>query len=300
MALTLVDMHSFCRQNARNALDPTWYSQKSIDMAIMQATQEWVRKTKQSAELAQITLVPGNATVTLPDGVKPEYLLEAYLELNGEHLKPDIAVANYRDILTASYESDPLGDNTPDRPTKMGFQTPTSAKLNCVPDKAYTLNLWWWRRPVSWTPGQAFITPTVVGGAISSLTIDLGGSIYSSAPTIVVTDDVGANATVGNVTVSYGVVTGLAVTAGGSGYVTPTVTVNGVDATLPSFGMDDDALMAIAASGAAYYLQRSEPANAAVAQANYKSFLDAAAAIKGRGAGQPWGRVITRETPTSY
>ena len=71
------------------------------------------------------------------------------------------------------------------------------------------------------TPATA--TATIGGGAVTELTLGVGGTSYTTAPTIVLSGGGGSSATA-ICTISGGAVNGFTVTAGGSGYSTsPTV-----------------------------------------------------------------------------
>lgn len=69
----------------------------------------------------------------------------------------------------------------------------------------------------------ATATATATDGEITSVTIDDGGSGYTTAP--VVTFGGGGTGATGTATVVDGAVTEITVTAGGTGYTTPTVTI---------------------------------------------------------------------------
>ena len=306
MGYSLYDLQVLTRISGRNALDPSWYSYRSVDFAILQALKEWARLTKTTGQLSQIALAVGNNAVpSLPSGMKTEYITRAYLSISGQTITPDLQFADYQDVLRndastywwcyPSQQSQPIPTG---QPTMLGFQTPTTAFVDTLPDQAYTLNLWWWGKPPSWTAGQAFITPTVAGGVITSLTINIPGSIYTTNPTITISDATGNGATIGNVSCNLGGIVSVQLTAGGTGYTAPVVNINGVPATLPVFtGFEDDALEAVASLGAPYFLQKFEPANASAAMASYQAFIMAAKQFAGRGAGQINGRVLQMRDP---
>jgi phospholipase C len=64
------------------------------------------------------------------------------------------------------------------------------------------------------------------GGNINGITVAAGGSGYTSAPTVVITDSSGTGATA-TATVTGDAVTAITITNGGSGYTAPTVTLVG-------------------------------------------------------------------------
>lgn len=71
----------------------------------------------------------------------------------------------------------------------------------------------------------AYATATISGGVVSGITLTNGGTGYSSAPAVVISGGGGFGATV-NATASGGAVTGFSGLNGGSGYTsTPTVTI---------------------------------------------------------------------------
>lgn len=85
------------------------------------------------------------------------------------------------------------------------------------------------------------LDPAPAGG-ITEIDVTVGGSGYTSAPTVSVVDPKGSGA-VAVATVANGVVTGVQVTTPGSGYTTPSVTFTGGGGTGASatakIGMDD-------------------------------------------------------------
>lgn len=77
-------------------------------------------------------------------------------------------------------------------------------------------------------PDEAVATAVLTADAVSSVTVNDGGSGYTTAPTISFTGGGGTGATA-TATVADGVVTAINVTAGGSGYTTaPTVVITRV------------------------------------------------------------------------
>lgn len=67
---------------------------------------------------------------------------------------------------------------------------------------------------------------TQLTSVISSIAVTAGGSGYTSAPTVTINDPSGSGATA-TATISGGSVTAITVTAGGQGYVSPTVVISG-------------------------------------------------------------------------
>jgi hypothetical protein len=306
MPYTLADLHRLARLGGRNAMDSRWYSYQSVDYALLQSLKDWARRTKVTGTLTQITLTVGsNVVPTLPADLKAEYITQAYLSIAGSPINPGIQFSSYEDVLCSDVRTPGnWGDHNSNalaipngQPTMLGFQTPTTAFLNTLCDQAYTLNLWWWDKPPAWQAGQAFVAAMVIAGAITSLQVLIPGSIYRTPPTITISDAAGTGATIGAVAISLGSIVSIQLTSGGSGYVAPAVSINGVSAAMPVFNMDDDALEAIASLGAPYYLQKSEPANRAQAQSSYQQFEETALQFAGRGAGQPIGRVLQMRNP---
>jgi len=70
-------------------------------------------------------------------------------------------------------------------------------------------------------------TPTVSGGTVSAISVDDGGSGYTSQPTVTISGGGGTGATA-TATISGGVVTAVTITNAGTGYTSaPTVTFSG-------------------------------------------------------------------------
>ena len=74
---------------------------------------------------------------------------------------------------------------------------------------------------------KATATATIGSGAVTGLTVGVGGTQYTVAPTVTLSGGGGSGATA-TATISSGAVTSITVTAGGSGYTTsPTVSFSG-------------------------------------------------------------------------
>jgi len=65
----------------------------------------------------------------------------------------------------------------------------------------------------------------ITAGAITSITLTKTGANYSAVPTVTITSDTGVDATA-VATIAGGIVTGIVITNGGSGYVSATVTIS--------------------------------------------------------------------------
>jgi hypothetical protein len=63
-------------------------------------------------------------------------------------------------------------------------------------------------------------------GSVTGFLVTAGGTGYTSVPTVTITDSTGTGATA-VATLTSGVVTAIAITAGGSGYTAPTVSITG-------------------------------------------------------------------------
>ena len=75
--------------------------------------------------------------------------------------------------------------------------------------------------------GGAAATATVAAGVITSIAVTSGGAGYTSAPTVVISGGGGTGATA-TATVAAGVITGITVTSAGAGYTSaPTVVISG-------------------------------------------------------------------------
>ncbi len=299
---TILDLQNMLSVSARNAKSSGSYSYYQKDLALFQAMELWRRLTKQTRRLDTVALTIANSAVpSLPTGFSPEFDLSVYLTLSGKTITPDLRIVPYQELLTAQADNWSPSTNTnpptSGQPYLMAFQTPSTAFLYPTPDQSYTLNFWWWADVATWTLGQAFVAANLSGGAIASFSINVAGSIYGTAPTITVTDSVGTGFVCGAVTVSSGGVATIAVTSGGSGYVNPTVFINGVSASFPVMNLTNEALLPIATQLAVYYLQASEPANSATAQAALAAGELEAKRFAARGAGSLGVQTIDRAPP---
>lgn len=297
---SLFDLQNMLSVSARNAKSSGAYSYYQKDLAIFRAMENWRRLTKQTRRLDAVTLTAGNNTApSLPSGFLPEFNLECYLTLSGQTVRENLRIVPYTELLGAQMEGLNRTNNIPatGRPSLLAFKDRATAIVYPTPDQTYTVNFWWWEDCTSWTFGQAFIVANLSAGAIASFTVNVPGSIYLTAPTITVTDPTGAGFVAGTVTVSLGGVATIAVSNGGSGYTSPTVLVNGVAASFPVINLPNEALLPIASQGAVYYLQCSEPANTATAQAALAQFEVEAKRFAARDAGGLGVQTINRDPP---
>lgn len=71
----------------------------------------------------------------------------------------------------------------------------------------------------------AILTPVVAAGIITGVTVTNGGTGYTTGASIVVTGAIGSGA-VGTITAAAGIITAVTLTSGGTAYVTPVVSVD--------------------------------------------------------------------------
>ena len=81
-------------------------------------------------------------------------------------------------------------------------------------------------RPLTTTTAEFFSTSQQAEGQIYSVSILTGGTGYTSAPVVAISDPTGSGAAI-TATVSSGVVTALTITSAGSGYTNPTISFTG-------------------------------------------------------------------------
>lgn len=230
-ALTLADLQTITRYSARNAGDSSGYPPEQVDLAIQASADEFLRITRATRRLDTIALTIGSATVpAFPDNFLPDRAIETYLTLSGNIIKPGISFTTIENVLSGQQQGGcvPAGATPPTspptgQPTLIGFEDRSTAILNRLPDKAYTLNVYWWEPFTSWTAGSGS----------SSLT----------------------------------------------------------------FNLSDEALRIVAGAGAAYFLQRMEPANAGLAAAAHVAFIAEAKKYAGRGGGGRGAQSIQRQSP---
>jgi hypothetical protein len=114
-------------------------------------------------------------------------------------------------------------------------------------------------------------TATVGSGAVTGISLGVGGSGYTNPPAVVLTGGGGSGATA-TATIAGGVVTGYTITNGGTGYTSaPTVTV----ATLYGSSLYEPAYVAVDKSGAIWAL--SSGSNGSTSLANLVQVLGVAA-----------------------
>lgn len=160
----LTDLQKMVRYSARNSKDSTEYVGEQIDFAIQQAAREWIRITKATRQLDSLTLSVGSTALpSLPSGFLPEFLLEAYLTISGQQIRPCLEVVSYEAFLDAQYARHTTpGTITPGngRPHLLAFYNRTNGVVGPLPpDQVYQVALWWTTPFTTWTPG---VTPSTV------------------------------------------------------------------------------------------------------------------------------------------
>lgn len=306
MGYGLQDLQNILRYSARNAKTAAEYPNQQLDFALQFSIREWMRITFASRRPDTLTLVPGSNVIdVLPTGFLPEYLLQIYTTIGGQLVYPAISVVTIDQLLAAQlagvnqYPS-ATAPTIPatGQPCMIAFTDEANGLIYPTPDKAYLLNLWWWKNLAGWTAGQAIVTATLSGSTIGSITINVAGSLYATAPTITIVDPHGTGFTAGTVTVDgQGGVATIPISAAGTGYTAPVVYVNGVIASQPDFGLPDDALDIISGLGGPFWLQKMDAANYAFAKECHEEFKKQAKQFSGRGAGGRGAQVLAMNPP---
>lgn len=159
MAYGLTDLRTITRHSAKNAMDPTVYSDTAVDYALQQAMHEWNHGVKENRHLDTVTLTANSASVgTMPTGLTPDLILQVSLTLSGSLITPDLQVVRYEDLLQARYEGrwgtggSATTANT-GQPKILATKDGTNWEVFPTPDLAYVLNIWWARPQTTWTPG---------------------------------------------------------------------------------------------------------------------------------------------------
>jgi hypothetical protein len=126
-------------------------------------------------------------------------------------------------------------------------------------------------------------TANLTSGAVSSITVNTGGTGYTSAPTVILSGGAGTGATA-TATVSGGAVTAINVTAGGSGYTSaPTVTLS----SLVGGSLYQNSYIAIDRSGAIWNLSSGSGTGSSLA--NLVQILGVAAPVNPLAAAGQYG-----------
>lgn len=127
---------------------------------------------------------------------------------------------------------------TDSRKYKRGLKTPAAASLSINADPSDPIhtrlfdlfdsdngeNLSW---AIGWEDGKNIAPTLSVGNSLASITVGVGGTGYTAAPTVTLTGGGGSGATA-TATVSGGVVTAITITNAGSGYTSaPTIAFSG-------------------------------------------------------------------------
>ena len=266
------------RQFGRDAAGTlTSVTDAQLDRAIMALGQRFVRETGCTPLVSDLTLVTSDPDLpTLPTGFRPEYIVNAYLDDSaGDIDYPDdlrlVTFANLRRLRE--------DDNSEGQPRYIAFSSATAGQIYPTPSSAFTLKLRWNQPFTTWTDGQAFVTATIAGGAVTGITVHDGGSIYSSAPTVTFSSGA-ASATAA---VSGGAVTTFTIVGGGSGYTTaPTVLLNGVSCPATTLNVEDAYLQSeFLMFGVPALLQHADPEKG-YSTDSWQKYLAFEANIRGR------------------
>lgn len=295
---------SLCRRYSRSAFDTSMYSNSDVGYAAQSATDEWIRNTHATRTAATLTLTAGsNIAPAMPSDWLPEQHLQSELLLSTSSIFPQLQFTTYEQVLTA-YASNGQLTNTGNtfvtgQPTLLGYSTRTDGLTFPIPDKAYTVQEWYWTQFTSFTPGTALLSASTNGlNGISAISVSNGGT-YVSAPTLTISggSGSGAAATVVMSTSNTDQVASITVTASGSGYTSVSLTLSGENALDRVTNLPDDHLRAVALNGAPWVLHSGEAENQAITKTKRDQFEVDMSKFRARGAGGRGPRVAFMAPP---
>lgn len=266
-------------------MDSTMFFNRDVDKAFQRAAGRFLRATKQVCSLDALTLTIGSATLpAFPTGFLPELVIDSYLTLSGFLISPYIGITTIESVLQAQLNGQPWlngylnAANPPTSPptgcpSLIGFSTTTAGIVNTLPDQAYTLNLFWWKKLETFTAGCM--------GAWSSATAYQPGDVVSSAGTLY-------QAIISNTNVAVG--TTSTWTNLGAGTVDTPGTL--------TFALPDESIDIITQWGIPAYLQMSTPDKLPQSRLFMKEFDAEIRRIAARGAGGRSPRMLIKPCPT--
>lgn len=281
---TLSQIRLDARAQARNALDSTTFFNRDVDKSLQRAGARWIRTTKEIRSLDAMQLVVGSNTLpAFPTGFLPEQTLDCYLTLSGALIPPSIIVTSIESVLQSQLSQWPWMFNTitppypqtsppSGQPTMIGFSTTTAGITNYLPDQAYVLNLYWWKKMTTWTAGAM--------GAWSSATAYQPGDVVSSAGTLY-------QAIISNTNVAVGTTSTWLNQGAGTVDDPNTLTLN----------IPDESMDIITQFGSPYYLQATYPDKSPLAASLLQQFDAEARRYVARDVGGRGLRVIVKNSP---
>lgn len=269
------------RAQSRNAMDSTAFFTRDIDKAFQRAANRWLRGTKQVRTLSQLQLTVGSATLpAFPTGFLPEFVIDSYLTLSGAIVYPKISITDIQTVYIAqrnnwmnTSSTDPPTVPPTGQPSLIGFSSTTAGVLDYLPDKAYLVNIFWWKMLEAFTPGCM--------GAWSSSTAYQPGDVVSSGGTLYQAISSNTNVAVG---------TAATWTNLGAGTVENPIT--------QTFALPDESIDIVTQWGIPAFLQMSAPEKAPQANMFLVEFDKEIKRIAARDAGGRGERVMFKRSPT--
>ena len=279
------------RVYARNARNPTGYTDQMIDYAIALAMDEANRIAKPVRTLSTMTLTPNSQTLpALAANCQPEFIIQAYVTLPSNPtaiINPDIMLTAIDNLLYQQWLGTGLfpwsnylppqtfvNGQSVGQPIFFGF-TDSAGDGLCwpIPDQAYVLNYWWYQQPTQWSAGTQ--------GAWSSTQQYYYGDIVSVAGELYFCIGQSLNNTPPNATYW---------TAIGAGTATGPLSIG--------FNYTDEFMRQVLRYGAPSHLHAGEQENAAFAKDCHDAFMTACKQFAARASGDRGAQVLIRNAPS--
>lgn len=257
----LSTVRGIARRRLRSGNDSVRYQEIDLDDAFRLAGNEFTRRTNCTRSYDSLAIVLDTETVDISalTGFRPDMIIDEGIRVDADanysttDVYRPLRVVNLDEFNAAKVRY----GTTSGTPRLITFPTFTTAKIFPVPKATGTMHIHWTPPLTVWTPGVAQVTAVLTAGAVSSITIQNGGT-YATAPTVTFSGGAGAGATA-TATLTTGAVSSFTVSAGGSGYTSaPTVLLDGVATTAVLLNIPDDMIDGVIQYGVPVFCQWNE------------------------------------------
>lgn len=161
----------YVREVCRNAGDSTMYSDTAVDHAIQAAADHFIRFTRYTRQVSNLTITATSADVTLSiTGFHPERVIRAWIPAVGE-----LEVIGLSRWLDLSVNDPRTGD-----PTTIAFTSTTAASLWPTPETSVTGKMMWFPPFTTWTAGTSDVT--TLATTLNIADDDLREILYLGSP----------------------------------------------------------------------------------------------------------------------
>jgi hypothetical protein len=292
------EVRATIRRRLKSGNDSSRYAASDLDDGALTVTKQYVLDTGCVKASASVSMVVDDPAVDFADidGFRPEFIRDISVEADSNYSEAQVSDGvDIVDIAEIRARKRDFGTGT-GIPSMIAFTSFTDATLWRIPKANGTLQVLYTPQATSWTAGVAQVTAVLTAAAVTSITVQNGGGLYTSAPAVTFSGGGGTGATA-TATLTSGVVTSFSIGAGGSGYTSaPSVYLDGVLASEITLNIPDDLIYPLMTFAAGIIPQLTEQE---AIEKVFRSELWKDHVKRGKGRGTLGARLGRSGTPTS-